>query len=391
MRHFKELFWVLSGDDAGVSGGGESAAPVSSPSSAPSPAASTPSPMSAGGVTTVSAADSPAQVLSGQSSPQPTTQTVRDALASYGLDVRTQFQDDHQALQYLASQYRNAAQAQEMARYGQLYVQHAAEFQNYLQERQRQAQQAQQQQQPSWWKAPEYDPTWAQKLTRDPVTGEIKAIPGADPTLPQKFTSWLEHQRSFLDKFAQDPISAIRPGIEQVVQETAAKMMQQQFGQYQERNAASDFVRSNSEWLYDRDQSGRPMIGQNGQPQLSPMGQRFAGYVLEAERMGIYDVSSQQRYALGLVQRDALAAMTQQQQQQVQQQGQIPQQPMAPGEAEKQAFLQRAASNAPSQPAPPPGNTNGTVRPGGAGARELREMLSRAMKANGYAAGQEII
>lgn len=388
----KDLFWVLSGDDTGMGAGSNGVASGGGmESSAPSPASTataspSPTPSSAGGVTTVSAAESPvSQDLAGGT---PTSQTVRDALASYGLDVRKQFQDDHQALQYLASQYRNAAQSQELARYGQLYVQHAAEFQNYLQERQKQAQQAQQQQQPSWWKAPEYDPTWAQKLTRDPVTGEIKAIPGADPTLPQKFTSWLEHQRSFLDKFAQDPISAIRPGIEQVVQETAARMMQQQFGQYQERNAASDFVRSNSEWLYERDQGGRPLVGQNGQPQLSPMGQRFAGYVLEAEKMGIYDVSSQQRYALGLVQRDALAAM---QAQNSAGQAPVTQQQLPPGEAEKQAFLQRAQAAQINQPTAPPGNTNGAVRVGGTGSRELREMLKSAMQANGFAPGQEIM
>jgi len=303
-------------------------------------------------------------------------QSVRDALANYGYDVRGQFQDDHAALQHLASLARQAQEQQSLLPYAQQYMQHAAQFQQYLAERQRAAQAAQAAQQ-SWWTAPEYDPSWQQKLMRDPQTGEIRALPGHDPSIVQKYLAWVDHQRGFLDRFARDPIGSIRPGIEQVVQAIVQQQVQQSLGQYQEQSLASQFLAQNADWLYERGANGAPVRdARTGRPALSSLGQQFARYVYEAEQMGLMDTASQQRYALGLLQRDYLLATAQQ--------GAPAQQPPAGGTAAPPRFAQAAAA--------PAGPANGGYKPpSGASPRGLMEEMMRQFQAAGIQPGQQLV
>ncbi len=100
---------------------------------------------------------------------------VRDALKTYGLDLPEGI-DDHAALQQLVLGYRQAQQANQLAQYGQVYLQHADQFNAYLRQQQEQAaqQQAQQQEKPwwsKWWSPPDYDPSWSNLIQRT-ETGE---------------------------------------------------------------------------------------------------------------------------------------------------------------------------------------------------------------------------
>jgi hypothetical protein len=305
-------------------------------------------------------------------------QSVRDALATYGYDIRNQYQDDHQALQHLVSLARQAQEQSQLLPYAQQYLQHAPQFQQWLQA-QRQQKLAQEQQQQNWWKAPEYDPSWQNKIVRDPQTGELKTLPGSSPDLIQKYLAWADHQRSFLDKFSQDPISAIRPGIEQLVQEQAAKIVQQQLHHYQEQTLARQVLNQHAEWMYER--------GQDGNVRLSPMGRRYGEYVNQIERAGIMDTQTQNEMAFGLVQRDFLLAKMQAAGQGVQQQTAQAPAPVDP----KQAFLAQAAAGASNQPSAPPGNVNGSYKaPNGPSRIGLAEELTKALAAAGIGPGSVI-
>lgn len=373
--------------------------PASSPAASPAPGAGGSSPAGgssspgSSGLGQVSQGSSglatpPAPSGSGISGGTPAaaqSPSFRDSLRNYGVDLGNRFQDDNSALQHLAQAYQQSQQQNELARYGQEYVRHASEFQAW--QRARQEEQARlQQNQNNWWKAPEYDPTWASRLMRDPTTGEIRALPGQPPDLVQKYTAWAEHQRTFMDRFAQDPIQAIRPGIEQVVQQMAGQIVEQQLTAYRQQSEAQSFVQEHSEWLHARDAQGRLIPdARTGMPALSPLGQRFLGYVQQAEQIGLRDVRAQREHALGLVQRDYLLAQAQG--------GQRPAPgtpaPAAdPAAAARNNFLQQNAGNPPT-PAAPAGNVNGAVPPA-SGSRGLAEMLMRDLQAQGFAPGQLI-
>ncbi len=269
---------------------------------------------------------------------------VRDALKGYGLDLGKQFTDDHSALQHLALAYQRLQQSQGLLPYAEQYQRHAGEFQEYLRARAEAQRQQQQGQKPSWWQAPEYDPNWVNKLTRDPVTGELRVLPGNDPSILQKFSQALDHRTSFLDKFAFDPIGSIKPGLEETVREIAQQMIQEQMGSFQDRNFANSWVQQNAAWLHARDQQGNVLRDPGtGAPQLSQVGQRFATYVQALDGAGLKNVQLQQALAQRLVEGD-LARLGLSQQTQGQAAAQT-------GEQQKQDFLTQAAQTG-AQPAP---------------------------------------
>lgn len=302
-------------------------------------------------------------------------------LAGYGYD-RNQFQDDSQAVAALAQQARQAqayqqqlAQAQQLAQYGQLYVQHADQFAAYMRQQQ-EAEQAKRASQNQWWKAPEYDPAWSSRIYQD-ASGNLVAAPGSPPDTVQKYLAWRDHQTKFLTQFSQDPIQAIRPGIEQLVEEKAKALLQQHMGQFQAQTAAQRLVEQNNAWMYEQDPSG--------QRTLTPWGRLYAGYVQQADQMGLQGVDAQHQYAIGLVERDYLRYKAQQPAT-----GQAQTPPVDPAAQTKNDFLQRAAGQALQQPAPPPGNTQGT-QPAVKGPRALQQQLLANLVADGYQPGQSLV
>lgn len=350
------------------------AAPAAAP---PSPAPAQTTGASGGGA---GAGPQPSTPIPGPTAPgtptaaSPAQPSVRDVLAGYGVPA-DRFGDDQQALAYLLQQAQAGQQAQQLAQYGQLYVQHADQFQRYMAEQRQQAEARRAQEQQSWWQAPPYDPSWESKLYRD-AAGNLQVADGAPPDTKQKYLAWLDHYRRFTHDFAQDPIKAIRPGVEQVARQVAQEMLSQHMGQYDQRAQAQRLVEQNAEWIYDRD-------ARTGARVVNDWGRLYGGYVAQAEKVGVQGVQAQHEYAMGLVERDYLRYKAQQP-------GQPGggQPPADPAAASKNNFLQQAAAGAQGQSPPPPaGNVNGS-QPAPSGPGALRRLMSRNLEANGYQPGQ---
>lgn len=235
--------------------------------------------------------------------------SVRDFLRGQGLDL-SHLQDDHAALSHLTLAYRQAQEAQRWAPYAQQYAQHQEAFQNYL--RQQQAQMQQPQAAQSWWKAPEFDPAWRHQMQRNSVTGQLEPIPGAPADIVDKYHAAVQHQQKFLDKFAFDPMGAIKPGIEEVAQQIAMQVVQQHLGQFQQRSQAEQLINQNADWLYQKDQGGNfvygPSYQRTGKPELSQTGRMYANHVAALEQGGVRDQTALHQYAYAMTERDVLLA-----------------------------------------------------------------------------------
>lgn len=274
-------------------------APESTPSQVPSPAV-TPGASAPGVASTPPAA--------------PAALGVRDYLRQQGYDF-SHLPDDHATLSHLAQAYQQAQQLQGLAPYAQLYAQHQGQFQAWLAQQQQLAA-WQQQQQARWWNAPEFDPSWRGKLKRDEATGRLVPVEGAPADLVDKYLRAVEHQQQFLDKFAFDPITAIRPGIEEVAQQVAMQVVQQHLGQYQTQVQAQQLLDQEAHWLYQRDQNGQYVYGpayqRTGRPELSQAGQLFRGYVAQMLGQGMQNQAAIAQMAKAMVERDILLARAQQ-------------------------------------------------------------------------------
>jgi hypothetical protein len=317
--------------------------------------------------------------------------TVRQVLQNLGYQGADQFSNDHQALQNLVAQARHAQENQQLYQYGQQYLQHAPQFQQWLQA-QEQQRQAQAQQQQNWWSAPEFNAEWQHQIYQDPTSGELRVKPGAPLDALQKYNAWRNHQTNFLNNFSRDPIGSIRPGIEQVVQNVASQMVQRALQAQQEQATAQQFIQQHGSWLHETDQNGQPVADpRTGRPALSSLGQSFARHVFEAERMGLMDSASQQRYAMTALQRDFLLARYQAAQQ-PQNQGVNTPVPPTPGQAQKDSFLQQAAAAAAQNPGQPLGQTQGQYQsPQGFSTRGLADAMLNDLRAAGFQPGQQLV
>lgn len=289
-----------------------------------------------------------------------------------GIDL-SQYQDDQAALRHLADGYRQAQANAQLARYGQQYLQVAPEFQQWQQERERQARE-QQGAQKKWWEPPEFDPRWRGQVTRD-EQGNLVPVPGAPADVVakfQKYGQWLLDQQ---DKFWADPVGAIKPGIEELVGQMIEQRTQQAVQQYHEQQASNSYVAQNAGWLFQVDpQTRQPVVNpQTGQRVLSPYGQSFAAYVIQAEQqLGIRNVDHQRRYAQAMVERDILIAG--------QGQSQAAQQATQTRDTANQQYLEQAAQRTPSVLTQLPGSN---PTPPASPRASLGEMLRRNLQAAG--------
>lgn len=367
-RAFRPWFQFSPDDQSAAANGSAPSnqlqAAAAAAESAPSP--STPPPTAAAPSNDTQASQGP-----------PPLSGLREALSPhFGDQALSQFQDDQTLLSHLVSAYQQAQNANRLAPYGEMYLQHADKFQSWLKQEQEREQAAQAQQQ-SWWKAPEYNPAWINMVEKD-EQGNLRAKPGYPPDIPQKLLTALDHQKTFLNDFSFNPIEKLKPGIMEIAKQVAQEMVQQHLGGYQEEVFANNFVQQNSAWLHQRDQAGNVLFDQRtGKPALTAEGQRFARYANQAQQMGISNVEAQRDYAFGMTQRDIALA-------QLQAGGNA-----ANGQAANRRFLDQRN---PNQSGVQPANGQKPAKPPiGTGARNLSRRMMEAMQEEGIQPGQKLI
>lgn len=233
--------------------------------------------------------------------------TLRAELQQLG--VQGEWQDDKAAWGHLSTQLRQRdAEYQQAQQIAQYYRANQQEIQAGLAALA--AQRAQGQPKPaeaaadSWWKKPDWNPAHERFLTKD-AAGNIIAVPGADPSLPLKYQAHRDWQQEKFSAILNDPIGTLKPGLEQIIEAKAKELIQKHLGGFEERQFATNYVQQ-SAWMYATGPSGQPVFDSVGSRMLSPAGQKFAGYVNQAQEMGITDVRMQQKFAEGMTQKDAL-------------------------------------------------------------------------------------
>jgi hypothetical protein len=276
-------------------------------------------------------------------------------LRQYGYDASS-YQSDQAAMAAVALQLRQAEQyrAQIQPQWSQ--------FQAWQQQQAAAQQQAAQAQQKSWFEAPEYDPRWTDAIGYD-AAGNPYLKSGYAPDTFEKIKRWNEHLGNFHRNLARDPIGTLRPGLEEVVQEVASRMIQQQMGQYQEQQRAAQIISNNAPWMYQFDpQTKQPVMDpMTGRQAFSEWGNRYRQYVAEAVQMGIPDSMRQHNYAERSVLAEMAMARAQSQA--------APAQAQAAGDAAKNQFLQQ------SQRQP---NVSGAV-PANGGSQPRKNLRDRMM------------
>lgn len=226
---------------------------------------------------------------------------VLDYAKSRGLDL-SGFKDDQEAIEQLLNLYQRYPQVEQLARYGNEFLQHQEAFTKYLATQASPGQLPPNQPQPAkkWWTPPASREEVQQLIKRwyvqDPATGEVKPRPEAPPSAVQKVADYSTFISNWQEKVQHDPENAFAG----LIKEQAKTVVQDLLQERQVQDAAMSVVNRHAVWMFYADpRTGVPLYGN-----YTPQGAAFWNHVQQAERKGIHDVHNQEDYALRMLQLD---------------------------------------------------------------------------------------
>jgi hypothetical protein len=366
--------------DSGAPAPGQQGSPVSAAdlhAQSPAAAAAANGQAPAAGQNPAAAAtDAAADAAAATTAATPQTwDSARAYAASLGLQGATQFQDDQQFIQALATQ---AQQAQAYQQQLQFLSQQMAGLMAAQRQQAAPPAPAAAPEKPKLWNPPEYQPQW-ETLVRKDEQGNLQVVPGAPPDLLPKYLAYHNYRKDFANKLLENPVETLNPFIEERAKSIADEAVNKHLKTYQDQVYTDNFISQNSAWLHQRDPQGNVLTNPaTGRPVLTPEGARFQEHVLYAERqLGVSDIRKQESYARSMLQRDLALARLQ------------PQQAAQQGAAAAQQVIQQG-NRAP--------NRSGSLfNPGNPGAQpaqnpnlSLRDQLAQSLAAAGYSLDQSV-
>lgn len=227
---------------------------------------------------------------------------LREFAASNGLVGLKDAPSDEEAARQLVAYLQNTQRAQQQRDF-QLY-----QYQQQLQQLHAQREAVSQTPPPAKpkWEAPEYDPAWL-SLVRKDAEGNLVAVPGAQPDLPQKLQAYAEWQRQQEQQFYRNPAEFILPQIQDNVRDMIRAELEGGLAQRQSEAFVRNVVAQNADWIYAKDPTGQPEIDPTtGGPRMTAEGQRYFQYAQQAVQLGIADPVQQDAYARRLLRADLI-------------------------------------------------------------------------------------
>jgi hypothetical protein len=284
------------------------------------------------------------------------------------------FQSEAEAVHSLVSAWQQGQQRNWYSEVGQAVAPHLDEFTAWQRERQRRRP-PQPQAQQSAYAPPQFDRRLLSFCEEDPnLPGTLRSKAGYDPRIGTQANQYLDYVREWEELRTTDPVAWGERLFGGLIEQKAQSLIQQHMGQYQEQVQARSLIEGNRHWLYQHDPQGRQVVDRNtGRPALSPNGVRYYQYLEHAHsRLGVNDVGEQHRFAMDMLERDALRAKVAQ--------APAPQVPSgavhAPNIGELGA-VQPPTGNGPQPTMQPPPNPN----PSGA---SLIQMMRQGFQQGGY-------
>lgn len=293
---------------------------------------------------------------------------VLDYARGRGLDV-TGYDNDAALMDAMTDRFHRGQQEDYYAQLGRALAPRAAEIQNYLGNANQPAKPAAAAA-PAEWERPQMDQRWVGMVDRDPLSGMYLGKPGTPPAITEAVNRYAQWQ----EKYGSDPLSAVRPYVEQQLPQVIQQQVSAALQQYQTAQATQQILATNAEWMYAHDEAGRPTIGVGGQRVFTAQGKRYGQYVQHLESQGMRDPTTVDRYARQLVMADVNAGIA------AQYAGQQPapvqtRQAIAAGRPQ----VNQLQSLTPRQRAVTPGATEPNQE-----GMSLHDRLTHAIKVNGF-------
>lgn len=233
---------------------------------------------------------------------QPTVWSAFKSLPDFqGKEDREIAQSLYQSLEREKAAQKALAQYQRLIPYANEYLRNKDSFEQYLAAQSAPQQQYQPQpaqpEKSSWWNPPEIKDTYRRYIVRDQNGREVIAE-DAPPEARIAIEDYMAYRADFAQKFLSNPEEALGPMVEQIAQQKAQQLLQDQLAERDQVSYISDLERENADWLYEAD--GKTPTEE---------GLAIQRYIEEASQIGIASPEGRWEYATSMVERDLLSQL----------------------------------------------------------------------------------
>jgi hypothetical protein len=217
---------------------------------------------------------------------EPAPLTIRGLVESLGYNFGGQTPpDDYTALAHLVHQATEARRLSESQRQTDVYTQlgqrlapKAQEIQGFLQQPKPVERKP--------YEPPQFDPRWAELVTRDQATGLYVAKQGVPASIADAANRWADWQSSFV----ADPAKVIQPLVEERASAIAEAKVKEAMDAYRREQDVFTLARQNADWFYSKDANGQFLLDPlTGQHQITQAGNQYLGLV---RTLGEYGISN---------------------------------------------------------------------------------------------------
>jgi hypothetical protein len=248
------------------------------------------------------AAGAPEPVAEPVVPPAPPEQETSPLLQSLQESGVADLETEEDALKYVQDLRSRQAELEQYANYGRQIAPYAQDVNQYLQDKHQQRQQPQPEPEPetpawqtheqSFWKKPEYDPSWEQMVRLNSETGAYEGINAMVPAQVvqgvQQYKNW---QRQSLEKLVENPLGLVREGLEPWMQNFVQEQIQGVIQQQQQQQEMQAVERELQDVIYQRDPgTGVPIVDPaTGQYALNEYGNLLVQEMQTVSDLGIQD------------------------------------------------------------------------------------------------------
>jgi hypothetical protein len=217
--------------------------------------------------------------------------SIRDAAREYGLDLSSHA-TDRDALLHLVGEARRAQEANYYAQLGQAIAPHAEDVRTFLNERRA----ANEKPKVSEFEPPAFDDRWLALVDRDPQTGLFVGKPG----VPAEIVKGVNEYARWQERFQKNPVEFFQGYQSKVLPDLVSKEVDRRLAEFETQRAIDEIVRTNTPWLYQKDQNGHPLMV-NGQKVPTPAGVAYMQAVSMLRGSGVSDPRTQDQLARQLL------------------------------------------------------------------------------------------
>ena len=249
---------------------------------------------------------------SSQAAQQPATPpSLRERLSSRGYDTSS-FENEDAAFDALLTTVEQYHQAQPYIQGGQRYAAYQQDFERWMAERDQAKPPEPKQVAPKPetaaefdWKPPEFNPDYLRFVEQDPRTGRYKPIEPALQRYADAANQYADWERDTGRKILTDFPKLVEQAVagrlaaqEKALTEAFERKMEERFGAWESGRATQEFVSQREKEFFVFNETGQKLLDpRTNQPKLTPKGEAFRDYCLEAREFGLEDPNKIRQYA----------------------------------------------------------------------------------------------